>query len=291
MLIVRLKQFEHALSDGRLDVGYELARAADMRADRRGADLVNRLAHALTQRGKEHAEAGRIPEAATDCEKAVSLAGNVMEVAQLRAAVADATAAKVDADRLRGQQIAAAKRQIDAGQLTVGQGLLGPIDGDHRAEALNQDLAARRALLRSAVSKASAAFASDDWQGAVDHLDGLCRQFPSDGELSALATKISQRVTALITNAVEMGRLDLALLYLTRLDRLDRPSVELEPLRRTLQECRAAFDLIRETDASRAMEIMRRLSLLWPNATWLEPACSRLKQAAEALEEDRKAHV
>src|SRR5438046_887359 len=119
--MVRLKQFEHALADGRLEQGYEMARAGDLRGDRRGAELVMQLAQALMQRGTEHAEAGRLAQAAADCEKAAALAGDTVELAQLRAAIDSATARKVDADRNCNQQIAAARRQIDAGQLTIGQ--------------------------------------------------------------------------------------------------------------------------------------------------------------------------
>jgi hypothetical protein len=284
VLIVRLKQLEHALADGRLDQGYEMARAANIRGDRRGQELVTRLAIALTERGKEHTEAGRLVEAAADCEKAVSLAGNMPEIMELRNAVAGATAAKMDADRLRGQQIAAAKRQIDAGQLTIGQEMLALIEDDRRAESLGQDVAAQRALLRGALAKASAAMASDDWQAAIDHVAGLGLQFPADNELITLSGTITQRVVALIRGAVETGRLDLARLYLARLDRMDRPAIDVEPLRRTLQDCRRAFELISDGDAARATEILHRLALLWPSAAWLEPACVRVKQAAEALE-------
>ncbi len=287
MLIVRLKQLEHALADGRLDAGYELARATDLRADRRGAELANRLAHALMERGKEHADVGRIPEAVADCEKAQSLAGNQGELAQLRAAVADATAVKMNADRLRALQFAAAKKQIDAGQLTIGQNLVGEIGNDPRAEELNHDLAARRIHLRSAVAKASAALASNDWEAAVDHVAGLCRRFPADDELNALALEINKHAAALIGSNIESGRLDLASLHLSHLDRLDRSSAVIAPLRRALQDCRTAYDLIAQGNAAQAIEVMRRIALLWPDAVWLNSACAQLKQVADALEEIR----
>jgi hypothetical protein len=287
VLIVRLKQLEHALGDGRLDAGFELASAANLRADRRGQELVTQLAVALVERGTQHADAGRLSEASADCEKAANLAGNTPEIAQLRIAVAGATAKKLEAERIRGHQIAAAKRQIDAGQLTIGQELLSPIDGDDRAAMLSHDLAAQRALLRSAIAKATAAFAANDWQTAIDHLNGLGRQFPADSELAAISAKVTQHVIGLVNDAVNSGRLDLAVLYVARLEKLGRPNLELEPLRRTLGDCRRAFEGVRGADASHAAEILRRLALLWPDATWIEPVCARLKQAADALEEVR----
>jgi hypothetical protein len=287
VLIVRLKQLEHALGDGRLDHAFELASAANLRADRRGQELVTQLAVALVQRGTQHADAGRLSEASADCEKAANLAGNTPEIAQLRIAVAGATAKKLDVERIRGHQLAAAKRQIDAGQLTVGQELLSPFDGDDRAAMLSQDLAAQRALLRSALTKATAAFAADDWQGAMDHLNGLGRQFPADSELAAISAKVTQHVIGLVSDAVNSGRLDLAVLYVARLEKLGRANLELEPLRRTLTDCRRAFEFVRCADASQAGEILHRLVLLWPDAAWIGPVCARLKQAADALDEVR----
>lgn len=287
MLIVRLKQLEHALGDGRLDHAFELASSAKLRSDRHGQELVTQLAVALMQRGAQHADAGRISEAAADCEKAANLAGNTPEIAQLRVAIARATSKKLDADRIRGHQLAVAKRQIDAGQLTIGQELLSPFDGDDRAAMLSQDLAAQRAVLRSAIAKATAAFAADNWQEAMDHLNGLARQFPADSELGAISAKITQHVIALTTDALNSGRLDLAVLYVARLEKLGRSNLELEPLRRTLTDCRRAFELVRGADAAQAGEILCRLALLWPDAAWIGPVCARLKQAADALEEVR----
>jgi len=287
VLIVRLKQLEHALADGRLDAGFELARSTDLRADRRGAELANRLAHALIERGKEHADAGRIPEAVADCEKAQSLAGNLTELAQLRAAVSDATSARMNTDRLRALQFAAAKKQIDAGQLTIAQNLLSEINKDPRSEELNHDLAARQAQLRSAVAKASAALASNDWEAAVDHLAGLCRRFPADDELNRLALEINKHAATLISTNIESGRLDLASLHLSHLDRLDRSSAAIAPLRRTLHDCRTAFDLIAQGNAAQAIEILRRAALLWPDAAWLNSASTQLKQLSDGIEELR----
>src|SRR5207248_11715886 len=183
------------------------------------------------------------------------------------------------------QRFAAAKRCVDAGQLTVGQNLLGTMDHDWRADALNQDLTARRELLRSAIAKASSAFASADWQAAIEHLSGLRRQFPGDGDLRALSTQISDHVTDLLTTAVEAGRLDKAASLLTRLDRLDHPSVELDQLRRMLQDCRVAFDLIRSAQVTEATQILRRLAAAWPNAKWLDAAADLSKQIGQNLEE------
>jgi hypothetical protein len=287
VLIVRLKQCEHALADGRLDRAFDLARESDFRADRRGQELIGRLAQQLALRGQEHVEAQRVVEAAADCEKAQSLGGNMPQVAQLRRAIADATAKRMDDDRVRGQALAAARRHIDAGQLTMGGNLLTAADGDARADSLQQEIDNKRATLQSALTKASAAFAAGDWENAVDQLAGLRRQFPADSSLRDLSSKINQQVTAKITAALEGGRLDLAAALLNRLDRLAHPSVELDQIRAALGQCRAAFELLRETEAQQATEILRRLAPLWPKAAWMKPAVGHLEQLAESLKELR----
>jgi hypothetical protein len=169
----------------------------------------------------------------------------------------------------------------------VGQNLLETMDHDCRADALNQDLTARRELLRSVLSKGSTAFAAGDWQAAIDHLSGLRRQFPADGELRALSAEVAHHVAALITRAIESGRLDSAALLLTRLDRLDHASVDVDQLRHTLQDCRAALDLIRNSQPNEATQILRRLAATWPNASWLASAADVSKQVAQGLEELR----
>ena len=161
MLIVRLKQCEHALADGRLDRAFDLARESDFRAVRRGQELVSRLAQLLALRGQDHIENGRVVEAAADCEKAQSLAGNMPQVAQLRRAIADANAKRMDDDRVRGQALAAARTHIDAGQLTMGGNLLAAADGDARADSLQQEIDNKRA---------------DAGIGSDQSLGGICRR-------------------------------------------------------------------------------------------------------------------
>ncbi len=124
MLFLRIKQAEVALADGRLDEAFEIAKAADLRKQRSGQELISRLARALLDRGREHLEANRSLPAAHDCEKAEQLAGNLPEVCELRAAVAAALNMGHDAQQRCAQILAAARRQFERGQLTVGQQIL-----------------------------------------------------------------------------------------------------------------------------------------------------------------------
>ena len=63
-MILRIRQAECALADGRLDEAFELADRHDVRSHRRGQRLVGRLVRSLVDRGRKHLDAGRIAEAA-----------------------------------------------------------------------------------------------------------------------------------------------------------------------------------------------------------------------------------
>ena len=59
MGILRLKQTEAALADGRLDEACELLADQELRSHSRGQELLGRLVRALAARGVEHLSAGR----------------------------------------------------------------------------------------------------------------------------------------------------------------------------------------------------------------------------------------
>jgi hypothetical protein len=293
VLIVRLKQCECAIAAGRLDEAFELARPAGLRADRRGQELVGQLAQAFAERGQHHAAAGRAGEALADCEKAAALSGNTPEVAQLRNAVArlhaagaDAAVERQNAQRVRGQAIAAARRYRDAGQLTVGEAMLAGAEGDERTQEIKQDLAARRASLTAAVAKATAAFDAGDWESAVDHL-AVVRGAGSDAQFRSLVARINGHVTSLIASAIESGRVDQATTLLSRLDRLGHSSVESEEARTALSQCRLALEFIQHIEPHRAVEVLRRLATVWPKASWLAETAEQLKQMDTLSQEIR----
>ena len=87
MLIVRIKQAQCALADGRLDEAYEIVKAEDVRRHRRGQKLVGKLARALAKRGQDNLVADRLQQALMDCNKAEKLAGNLQQIVQLRQAI------------------------------------------------------------------------------------------------------------------------------------------------------------------------------------------------------------
>src|SRR2546421_7037148 len=113
MLILRIRQGEVALADGRLDEAYQIATRPDVRSHRRGQNLIGDLARALVKRGQEHLEAQRIALTLADCEKASHIAGNLPEVAELREAAANLAQQQHRAARRNAVAFAAARDHIE----------------------------------------------------------------------------------------------------------------------------------------------------------------------------------
>lgn len=288
MLIVRLKQCETALADGRLDEAFELVRPPDVRAHRRGQELIGKLVRALVGRGREHLAAGQLVAAAQDGAKAQQLGGNVPDVAQLQAAVSHAMSEQRRGAQLQEQVIAAARRHADAGQLTLGANLIAASPAvDSRADLLRQDLIARRAAVQAAVEKASAALKSDDWESAIEHLALLDRGGRTEASVKELGKKINELVVGRATSEFQAGRLDRAGSMLSRLERAPTRSAEADDLRQSLAQARDAADRIGRSDYAGAEQIVRALGSLWPGAAWLAEAREQLRAIRDASDEVR----
>ena len=140
MLILRIRQAECALADGRLDEAFELADRNDVRSHRRGQRLVGRLVRAFAARGTKHLEAGRLTDAAADSDKARRLGGMMPEVAELRSKVADALLARHRSERDNARLVAAARDQIERGHLSAGGQLLAAVaEQESRAAVMLKD--------------------------------------------------------------------------------------------------------------------------------------------------------
>ncbi|HEY2842834.1 MAG TPA: hypothetical protein VGJ09_04260, partial [Bryobacteraceae bacterium] len=90
-----------------------------------------------------------------------------------------------------------------------------------------------------------------------------------------------------LIEAIDTGRLDLAENSLQQLGAVGGDSAEAEPLARGLGQCRRAWNLLETGDAAGASEILRRLAMVFPAATWIQAALQHVKQANAALSELR----
>jgi tetratricopeptide (TPR) repeat protein len=289
VLILRIRQAECALADGRLDEAFELADRHDVRSHRRGQRLVGKLVRSLAERGRKHLDAGRLAEAAADSEKARRFGGLMPEVAELRNKTADALLAKHRAERSQARLVAAARYQIDRGHLSTGGKLLAAVaDQQSAAGVMLRDVEARQGELTTAVARAEAALQRDDWEAAARQ---LARVRPadsaSDSAYTVLASRVSKLARRRVQTALDDGDVRLAGAMLDRLLLVDGQGIETQHLRQAVAQCRLAWDHIDRCQPRQAEEIVRRLATLLPGAKWVGTIARQLHQAAELMDELR----
>ncbi len=284
MLILRIRQAEVALSDGRLDEACELCQSDKLRSHRKGQALVTRLVRALVKRGHAHLGASRPQQALVDCEKAARLGGNLAEVVELRGVATDEIAEKQRDERRRAQAFAMARQHIDAGRLAAGQQLLAQAGSESRAAVLLQDVHLKRAMVEQAIQSAQAALERDDLDAAAAELVKARHSDASDARVIELCAQVCQTMKKRIGTAINDGRLDLAETLVQRLAKLDDQSIEAQQFQKGVEQYRLAWTAIDRGEPRPAGEILRRLSNLFPDAKWAKDAVKHVENAEGALE-------
>jgi tetratricopeptide (TPR) repeat protein len=293
MLILRIKRCELALASGRLDEAAELLGAADLRAHRSGQELTSQLVQALVDRGRSHLAAGRLSAAAEDCHRAVGLAGNVVEVSQLKAAVD--VAASAERRRIGQQQHAAAeaRRLVQVGDLTLGHEYAARAQaaGGEGADMLLAQIKDRRAGFDRCLIEVNAALGRDDWQAAISQLARATALRPGGAEVLALSQQVAQRLATEAQRHINAGHLDLAGQLLKRADSLRSSCDALDQIMRNVYVCRSAWECIGAGDYVNARETLSRLLHVWPQAHWLRQVIDGLATAGTAIEQVRSGPI
>ena len=288
MLILRIRQAETALKDGRLDEAYELAGDQNLRAHRRGQELINRLARAFVARGREHLAHERYTQALADCEKAGKLGGNLADAAELRTAITEAMTEQQRQARKADDAIAVTRQHIDDGQLSLAKGALADLDANSaRVAGLQHQVAARKGKAEAGLDRARAALEREDWDAAIDALLEAGRSHAANQRLTELTAQVTSAVTQQVRAAIDQGRLPLADSLIRRLKPLSGETTDLQELTGVIAQCRHALRCIEQGQLRSAGEILGRLDSLLPEASWLGIAHDAVQQAAERLERVR----
>ena len=287
MLILRIRQAECALADGRLDEAFEIAQTDEIRRHRYGQKLIGRLARALVQRGQENLAGNRFQPALTDCNKAEKLAGTLPEIAQLRAAVCNAIVKDQQARQHEALRVEQAKQHIDNGWLSVGGRILdeAPAAADGRAELVRQELAAARLKTDDAVSKAEQAMNNGDIEEAMDIARGTAIAQSRNGRAGEMLRQIRTRAIERVRADLEQGRVDRASSLLQRLQPLSKDGTDVAELSDALAWCRQAAQHVMAGKPGAALPLLRKVKTVCPSARWLDAAIADTKRAAEAYEE------
>jgi len=285
VLILRIRQAETALKDGRLDEAYELAGDANLRAHRRGQELIGRLARAFVQRGHEHLAEMRCTQALADCEKAGKLGGNLTEAAALRAEIAEQQTAQQRKVRQTEDAVAATRQYLDEGRLSLADGALAELDARSvRVAGFQRQVSARRSEADVCLTRVQQALERQDFDAAIDGLCEAGQLHAACQEWHELTAQVTSVVLQQLRSAIDQGRLPLADALIRRLKSLAGETTDLHELSGIMQQCYQAMGNIEQGKLRPAGEILGRLEALLPDASWLDVAHEAVQQAAGSLE-------
>lgn len=286
MLILRIRQAETALKNGRLDEAYELATDRDLRSHRHGQKLVDRLTAALLERGRGHLSEGRWAEALADCQKAGTLGGNLTEAAALRAAIDQARAVHNRQQREHEDALATARDNLERGRLDQARHALDQADADSiRADHLRVQLESVHGHIEHAVQLAQQAVNAGDFEAALDPLIRIGASPADSGPLGPLSQAVTNGVAALAQTALESGRLDRAEHLLRNIQRLSGPEHRaIQESAEAIQHGRSARTALDQGDYRSAIRALQRFQLLLPRADWVPPSLELLRTAAEQID-------
>ena len=285
MLMLRIRQAETALNDGRLDEAFELLRASELREHQRGQRLIGCLARAFAERGNEHLQAGRLAQALADCNKADNLAGKTPWIAGLGANIAQAMQRQQRSQRTREQAVAQAREHFDQGRLSMGENLLEDNGVGHsRAAPLLQDATRRREAAAGAAERVDQAMQRQDWHNAVNELCQARQWHGCDRRIAELSYGLAGELLDRGRGAINEGRLDRAVGLLALLTKLADRAMDVQELQQVLGQCRQAQEHVENGRLREARDVLRRLASLAPQASWLAAARESAEQAVQAWE-------
>jgi hypothetical protein len=288
MLILRIRQAEVAANAGRLDEAFELAvRDGRFRSHRRGQEAVTRIVAGLVLRGREHLSARRLMQAATDCERAGRLGGaGLADVAKLAADLREAQAAQQRAQRDAALAIAAARRYVEDGALSIGRRMLATaaVGDDSRAKRLMTDIDDQRARLDAAITAAQAAIARRDWAAAAEAVARGRGINPTDARIAEHADTVAEALARDVRAQFEAGRLDRAADVAETLQLADPESAVARDIGRALAHCRSAMTCLDLAKPHDAAERLRRVAVLFPDAPWLKEVLKQVDVVADGMD-------
>lgn len=288
MLILRIRRAEVALKDGRLDEAFELARTDGVAPHRRGQRLITRLAGALAARGRGHLDADRLTEAAADCEKARLLAGNLPEVAALRADVAARSAGNRGARHHRHEAVATARDHIENGRLSLGARALETVPSeDDQAELLRREADRRRERAAAAIERAQQAVASQEWPQVIDALIEAREAHPNGAGLGELVARVNGELERQVRSAIEKGRLELAERWLAIWKPLSGGTVAEQELAWMSDQLRRVASWLEAGDLQLAADALRRMTIMLPGVAWLKEAADHVGRSVEGMNQVR----
>jgi len=288
VLFLRIRQAEIALRHARLDEAFELVNRPDVRAHRRGQDLLTRLSRELMTRGRRWLGMDRPADAAADADKVIRLAGQLPEAVELKARATQAMLGEQQRHRRSAEVLAKARLHLHQGRPGTAQQVVkfGELSTGG-LQVIMADLHEHGQRLEAAANAAHAALARHDYDAAINELVAAQRLDPANARVTELVARTHRELSEQATAAFNEGCLDIATSLESKLTKLMPGAIDVEQFRHALLQLRQAWDAIERGQPRRAEEHLRRIQSAMPHAKWITDTTDRLSVAATALESVR----
>ncbi len=281
--MLRLRQAQVALNDGRLDEAHRLLEAPSLREHRKGQRLVNRLARRFGDRAREHLEAGQPRAALADCGLAIALAGPKPAFVALRDEAQTALEHGRAAKRRRDEATQAAREQLAQGRLTMAEALLDGSDAEDDA-LLRQRAQARRRLAEPCLDRAQAALKSGDLEEACPALLEARGHHAGHPRLSPLIRRATDAAVEGMQRCLREGRLASARTLIEHAETLSPGNMRVGSMREALAQCDRAAEDLRRGRMRSCEAALTRLCRSEPKAKWAAEMAAAAGRAAQDLE-------
>ncbi len=283
MLVLRLRQAECAMADGRLDEAYRLLEAPGLRNHRKGQRLVARLARRFGDRAGEHLKAHQPRAALADCGCAIELAGPTPALVTIRDEAGSALNRQRAERRRRDEAEHATREELAAGRLTIAEALVGQAEPDRR-DHLRQAAVQQRAAAGPWIERARRALKHGDVEQAIDALIQARRWHATAPRLDGLTKRVTRAATDQARRCLSQGQLDAACRWVDHVERLSPHTMGVASLREAIDLAERAADDLRRRRLRSCEAALGRFVSLEPQAVWAKEMLAAAARAAEELE-------
>lgn len=283
---VRLRSAEQAMRAGRLDDAYRIATLPDLRPDRRGKHLLEKLAPRYVARAREHMKFDRFDEAYRDLERASAEASEktAKEIDELRRHLDIIVRERDRMDLSRHARINEARKHLNDGALEAGKQLIRPNDAEHAdAKLVEAEIGRREQLAEQSYDRAEEFINKKRWAAAAGELRKALAIESDDERGHQLTETLIREVLGQAAEAFRVGRVRQARSHFDLLDGLTRGSVSCGEFATLLETAERAGDAIRRNDFDKALECALRLERLAPDAKWARDAVKLIETAEHAI--------
>lgn len=289
MFHLDLKRASVALAASRLDDAFEVLTTSKERTHRDAQKMIDQLANRFVERAQQHLAANRLQDAEHDANRALKLAGNRLEIAQVFAAVQTAKQKANVRHQGRDQILKEVRQQADVGQFSLGKRLLNEMPlsdlserGVEVAQEAEQLLDHRRQVIEHIVQQIADAAKNESSDAVIAKLRDLTDAQQSHPDISRFKTAAIRSICEDATRTIVDGRIDKAISAFESVQNWKHPAIE--ELAKLLSRCSAVNAAISRQDFSTAETNLRLLNQL-VSAKWISIALKQIQAIGEQLKE------